>query len=137
MHKKGSEINILICFDTTSFFQCLVHIICWEGVWKSCPEVCGIQKSIMYHSNLLYMFYLFLFKILFIYTQLNSLLSMVLGHFIIYEILTEGSWLKCRGYRMFFTHGKKETKHIKIFSKFPNGLPSIWWGPSPLLWSLF
>lgn len=74
MHKKGSEINILICFDTTSFFQCLVHIICWEGVWKSCPEVCGIQKSIMYHSNLLYMFYLFLFKILFIYTQLNSLL---------------------------------------------------------------
>lgn len=132
--------NTLIRIDTTCFFQCHVHIICWVGVWKS--WVLWNTKFIMYSLNYLYMFYLLLIKkALQKYTIKFNDAAMVLGHFIIYEILTEESWLKKRKYRSgateFFTYGKKETKHIKIFSKFPNGFLSIWWGPSPPLWSLF
>lgn len=129
--------STLIRIDTTCFFQRLVHIECCVGVWKS--WVLWNTKFIMYSSNYLYMFYLLLIK--------NSN-SMMLPWFLVILLFMKYQqkkvdWKK-RKYRSgateFFTHGKKETKHIKIFSKFPNGFLSIWWGPkspNPPLWSLF
>lgn len=61
VHKKKLEMSTLIQIDTTCFFQCLVHIKCWIGVWKS--WVLWNTKFIMYSSNNLYMFYLLLIKI--------------------------------------------------------------------------
>lgn len=84
-----------------------------------------------------YVLFIFILNIFYIYTVKFIVVVMVFGYFIIYEILIEGSWLKCRGYRMFLIYGKKEIKYIKIFLKFLNGFFFIWWGLSFLFWLLF